>query len=367
MMIRQWSFSFVLSMAAALGCSGSDDAAQGDPSGSELTSNAWNWVPIDGAKCRDGSSTGIGINPNPASDKLVILLDEGGACFDATTCSLNLGHYGGPEFDAFTADRQSGGAAGMFDRSGASNPVKDWNFVFVPYCTGDVFVGNNPEGSVTGLGPQQFVGYANVALTLERAKAMFPNVTQVLLAGVSAGGFGAIANYAQVARAFEPVPVTLLDDSGPPMGPPTVSTCLANQWIQLWNVSQTVMTDCGSDCTEPAEILIGLQKHNARSYPNRSMALVDSTGDSVISMFLGFGSNDCTAFTALSPTAFAAGLEDVRSQMAPYSNFGSFVFTGTDHTTLLSAAAFPTRTAGTTKLTGFISNLLSGQVTNVGP
>ena len=97
------------------------------------------------------------------------------------------------------------------------------------------------------------------------------------------------------------------------------------------------------------------------------MALIDSTGDSVISIFFGFGSNDCTAFAALSPETFAAGLEDVRSQMAPYSNFGSFVFTGTDHTTLLRAAAFPTRTAGAAKLTDFISNLLSGQVTNVGP
>lgn len=366
-MSTRWCFAIIPLMSVALGCSGSDNTTTGNPSGSGLTSNTWNWVPVDGARCRDGSSTGIGINPNPASDKLVILLDEGGACFNATTCSLNLAQYGEPEFKAFTADAQSGGGAGVFDRNGASNPVKDWNFVFVPYCTGDVFVGNNPEGSVTGIGSQQFVGYANVALMLQRVKPLFPNVTQVLLAGVSAGGFGAMANYAQVARAFDPLPVTLLDDSGPPMGPPTVSKCLANQWIQLWNVNQTVMADCGSDCAEPDEILIGLQRHNARTYPNRSMALIDSTEDSVISIFLGFGSNDCTAFTALSPTAFAAGLDDLRSQMAPYSNFGSFVFSGTDHTSLLSAAAFPTRTAGTTTLPDFISGLLSGQVSNYGP
>ena len=366
-MIHRCSFSIVFLIALVLGCSGSDGGTTGNASGTGLTSNVWNWVPIDGAQCRDGSGTGIGISPNPASDRLVILLDEGGACFDSITCSLNLDHYGEPQFDAFAADTQTGGGAGLFDRSLASNPVKDWNFVFVPYCTGDVFVGNNPQGSVPGVGSQQFVGYANVALVLQRAKAMFPNVTQVLLAGVSAGGFGAMANYTQVARAFEPVPVALLDDSGPPMGPPTVSTCLANQWIQLWNVGQTVKTDCGSDCAEPANILIGLQQHNARTYPNRPMALIDSTGDSVISMFFGFGSNDCTAFAALSPETFAAGLEDVRSQMAQYSNFGSFVFTGTDHTTLLGAAAFPTRTAGAAKLTDFISNLLSGQVTNVGP
>ncbi len=41
-------------------------------------------------------------------------------------------------------------------------------------------------------------------------------MTKVLLTGISAGGFGAAANYPQVARAFAPVPVYDLDDSGPP-------------------------------------------------------------------------------------------------------------------------------------------------------
>src|SRR3954468_8550196 len=41
--------------------------------------NEWTWIPVAGNKCRDGSDTGIGVRVNPASDKLIIYLEGGGA------------------------------------------------------------------------------------------------------------------------------------------------------------------------------------------------------------------------------------------------------------------------------------------------
>ena len=82
----------------------------------------------------------------------------------------------------------------------------------MPYCTGDVHAGNNPQGVIDTLKPQQFVGYVNMGLYLKRIVPTFPGMTQVLLTGVSAGGFGALANYVQVAKEFDPIPVSLLDD-----------------------------------------------------------------------------------------------------------------------------------------------------------
>jgi hypothetical protein len=331
-----------------------------------LQSLTWNWVPFQDAHCRKGASTGIGVNPNPASDKLMILLEGGGACFDTNSCSLNNSAYGRTQFDKFTADTQFGGGAGVFNRNDAANPVKDWNFVFVPYCTGDVHAGNNPDGMI-GTVKQQFVGYTNMGLYLRRIAPTFGGVTQVLLTGVSAGGFGALANYVQVAKKFAPVPVTLLDDSGPPMDAPYLAACLANLYLRTWGLDKTVQADCGTDCQDASHLLIDFQKHVVRTYPDDSFGLVDSTGDWVISAFFGYGNDDCAGFALLPAATFTAGLQDIRAHMADQINFGTFVFSGTDHTTLLDSTTFDTRKTADMTLTSYIASLIAGQVSNVGP
>jgi len=48
------------------------------------------------------------------------------------------------------------------------NPVADWSYIYVPYCTGDVH-GGNATGSVPGVtGTQDFAGYTNVTQYLAR-------------------------------------------------------------------------------------------------------------------------------------------------------------------------------------------------------
>ena len=58
----------------------------------------WTWVDFPGAKCRDGSDTGIGVNFNAASDKVMIYMEGGGACYNAITCGTNPAKYGAADF-----------------------------------------------------------------------------------------------------------------------------------------------------------------------------------------------------------------------------------------------------------------------------
>lgn len=350
----------------AVGGSVSTGGAQGAPIAG-LQPQTWTWVPFADAYCRDGSTTGIGINVNPASTQLMIFLEGGGACFNEITCGLNPQSFGASDFSTYASDVQYGGGAGIFNRNDAANPVKDWNFVYIPYCTGDVHSGNNSTGAIASLGPQKFVGYANIGQYLQRIVPTFPGVTQVLLTGISAGGFGAAANYIQVANKFGSVPVYLLDDSGPMMDSPYVPACLAQLFIQTWSLDKTILADCGSDCSDTSHALIDFMKHIAKTYPTVRMGLIDSTGDSVITQFFGFGDSNCTAYAALTAQTFTAGLQDIRTQLASTSNFGTFVFQGTDHTTIETAANFDSRTSANVKLTSWVTQLLGGTVTNVGP
>ncbi len=91
----------------------------------------WIWVDFHEAKCRDGSGAGIGVRYG-SGPGLVIFFEGGGACFNAFTCGVNQANFDGANFQ--------GGNSGIFDPNSIENPVADWSFIYVPYCTGDVHV-----------------------------------------------------------------------------------------------------------------------------------------------------------------------------------------------------------------------------------
>jgi Pectinacetylesterase len=338
-----------------------------------LTPQAWTWVPFPQSLCRDGSSTGIGINTYPGATKLVLFLEGGGACFNSLTCSENPSSFNGTDFAGWFASASDGGAPepghGILDRDPA-NPVQDWNYVYVPYCTGDIHAGSNPAGTVPGVdGGQAFMGYVNMDLYLQRLVPTFSSATQILLTGVSGGGFGAAANYLHVQRKFGSIPVSLIDDSGPFMENPYLATCLQDETRTLWGLNATVGADCAGSCNDPATLFLDFIKKAVGQNPTVPFGLMDSTDDEVITAFFGFGENDCqTTFAIESEATFTAGLDDIRTNLASDSNFGSFIFPGTDHTSL-EEAQYYTRTAGDggTPLTTWVGALVGGSTSNVGP
>ncbi len=336
--------------ASATPEAGADGGGSGPFTTSTLTPETWSWVPVDGAVCRDGSPTGFGVSMGSATDKLMIYLEGGGACFNAVTCGMNPATYGKSNFTTdFVGANAAHASTGIFNRGFAPNPVKDWTFIYVPYCTGDVHAGNQPDQTVAGVtGKQQFVGYVNVGKDLQRIVPSFPGLTQVLLTGVSAGGFGAASDYVQVAKAFGSVPVYEIDDSGPPMPDPYNPKCLLTEQVNLWGFDKTILQDCGSDCSDLGTFPIDFAKHVGKTYPNVPFGLIESTDDGVITEFFGFGANNCTAAlpTTVSAATFTAGLTAVQSDLQGYPNFGSFIFgapgaaNSTQHTSLGGDSTF---------------------------
>lgn len=179
----------LVAVLAALGCgsSNSPSAAPGDGGAdgpsmapvTDLSANEWVWVPVDGAVCRDGSPTGFAVNiASPASTNLMIYLEGGGACMDQFFCEVTPSTWGESQFNAWksgSSDVELQPNSGVVSRTDTSNPMAGWNFVYVPYCTGDVFAGDNPAGMVPDVtGMQHFVGYTDVGLDLNRIVPTFP-------------------------------------------------------------------------------------------------------------------------------------------------------------------------------------------------
>lgn len=280
----------------------------------------WTWVPFDNAFCANGSTTGIGANITDKSDKVVIYLMGGGACWSELTCyalqtavNIDTG-YGEAQFDS-----DSKGLNGsLFNRDDPNNPLKDASYFFVPYCTGDVHGGDNPA-AMYGDKPTMHVGFKNMTAYLSRIVATFPNVERVLLSGSSAGGFGAALNWWQTQAAFGEARVDLIDDSGPPLPPPYLSESLEGQWRAAWNLNATLPAECAECQSELSATL----PFYATNLPKNRAALLSYTKDKVIASY----------FT-ITETKVAEGLGVLAQDLDPFDNFRYFYVDGNSHVLL---------------------------------
>jgi len=168
---------------------------------------SWTWVPLPDSHCMDGSPFGIGVNDNPDSENVLIFFEGGNLCFDPVSC------IGVANPDGFTASKLLPNVRGhedsLFSRDPTANPFADWSYVYIPYCSGDLHLGNTLNGyHQPGWDqPNQHLGFGNTRQFLERVVATYGGAQKVLVAGESAGGFGAIGNFDQVATAFQTVGV----------------------------------------------------------------------------------------------------------------------------------------------------------------
>jgi hypothetical protein len=357
--------------AAGAGAAGEGAAGSGDTDGLQAKpafvadglpimapNDMWTWVQFDDTKCRGGSAAGISVNMHAASKKLMIYLEGGGACFDSQTCGANP--------DAVGSRNPSG--AGVFDRNNAKNPVKDYNFVYVPYCTGDVHMGAKDDGSVEGVsGTQHFVGRKNLAAFLKRIIPTFASPEKVLLTGVSAGGFGASSNAAFVQYAFGEVPVTMIDDSGPTFSNEFLPKCLTQKYVTTWGLDNSILDDCGSACMADADYSVQFLEYSAKRSMDRFNGLIESDQDSIIRGFFGIGTNngadDCQGILLLTSMAaddFLAGLLDYRERVKPYPGFSTFYPSSTQHT-WLGGDGFYTAMAGGVSLVDWVQGILDGK------
>ena len=155
-------------------------------------------------------------------NKLLIFEQGGGACWqDFYQCNV-------------LAEEQEPPAppVGIWDFDSKDNPFADYSIVYMPYCDGSVFTGDNTvfdptwqafiEGALglpPGAGPpfRFHRGLRNQSAGMDLARKMFPRAKQITVAGSSAGGVGA-AGFAPFLVRFlygDKVKLTVFNDAGP--------------------------------------------------------------------------------------------------------------------------------------------------------
>lgn len=357
----------------------------------------WKYYEVEGALCRDGSPAGYFRRPGTDPDhNLMVFMNGGGVCFDDFLCAFNPKNVDesmpGQTVQDATVELvtnlqvvkvpQTPFDDGIFKRD-PRNPVAEWDMVFVPYCTGDVFAGTRPDGDVPGSslqGTQQLVGYGNIGLFLDSFGYDYQDAGKVLLAGGSAGSVATLLNFDRVQTFFGDVPVVVLADSGIPFGDEWNAPCMQQKWRDLFGLDAMLPEDCdGCFNADGGGLVDGLGRYIFKEkYPGRVLGGgVSSKGDQIMRLFYATGLDDCSydssiagvsGFFGLPPYPqedFEAGLGDFIDNVAGRDRVGSYIMEGDLHMHTFRPRFYEDNGTGMT-MADWLADILAGKATHVG-
>ena len=207
----------------------------------------WMKIELPGTVCGNGSQYKFFVNYSDSSNNVVVAFEPGGACWDYESCTGASGIRGAANIDGIDDDHHELAPfiIPFFQRIYEQNQTRDWNMVYVPYCTGDVHTGNNevtysdPEGVEDDV-VFRHNGHNNTMAVIDWMAEQFEIVPKLLVTGCSAGGAGATVNYHYLRQGLPGVERGyLLADSGPIFPTPNASSFsqpLHDKVYQSWNV-----------------------------------------------------------------------------------------------------------------------------------
>ena len=302
------------------------------------------------------------------SDKTVVFFEGGGACCDDRTSSFPYGtrvpqQYYVPSIPPGTTPANYNG---IFRSDRADNPVRDWNFVYIPYCTGDIHTGSATKdySSIGGPVPAgtpitiQHRGFDNFMAVLGWMKHNLGKPKQILVTGSSAGGYGATVNFAWIEDNFKTAHVSLLADAS--QGVTTPAFDVSDPGRNSWN-PQLAPGVYGVD----PSLVPGpeFMRRTALAYPRSKVAQFTTTVDTVqiefygaMKLFYGPGGSCPNPAVDWNQQMLAA----LQSDAAEVPNFRHYLAPGTYHT-IMRSPHFYTEAVDGVPFAGWVGNMLKNR------
>lgn len=325
-----------------------------------------NWFDIDGMMCRDGSNTGIGFRVG-SKKKLAIYINGGGACFNDATCASNPKSFSEEEWNYLQEEYKN---RGIFDASNPKNPIKDFSTVFIPYCTGDVHSGTKTVGfALDVVDTQRYVGALNFKKVMDFIEPYYQynEVEEILLFGMSAGGYGVYVNFLEVVNRFPNAKITVINDSGPLFSDADAfPICLQIGFLYIFGLP--VPDDLYDCCGKPAQMLANVYPYSSKKYPNANFGFISSLEDEVSRFFLSFGYNNCSGAPGnqLPADLFRSSLITLRDDvLKPKSTWSTYYIDDNTHTMLGNNELMYNRNKSGMYLYEWIDKVMNGQKMHV--
>ena len=318
-----------------------------DPSESEVV-DPDGWVAIEpegDCVCADGSEFEFWVRPADPK-KVVLYFQGGGACFSAETCGFESDDYRSSlDLGEAPSDQR-----GILDRSNPENPLADHTIVYVPYCTGDGFLGD----STTEYSPELTVehnGFNNASEGLNHIFENYADVEQLVVTGYSAGS---IPTPLFAGLAADGLPDTEIITFGDSSGAYPDVAALNETIGGLWNTTKSIPDWPVNDGLTAAEwSLPGLYVQAGLHAPNITFARFDHAFDDTQAFF--------AALAGVPPNELVTLIDDSEADIeARGVPIASYIAPGVDHTIIRSDALYTLEVEGV-RLIDFLIALINGE------
>nr|WP_297914335.1 pectin acetylesterase-family hydrolase [uncultured Allomuricauda sp.] len=374
-------YSLVICIILIAGCGDETNEVQEDiEQNSQLQAalaapTEWTWIDNENIISRDGSTGGYAVNFNTSSTKLLIYLPGGRACFDAFSCGGNEPNYSEEKFF-----NNNDGSRAIFNRSvradNQENLFKDWHQVFIAYSSGDVYSGDNENVNVKNGGDQNqtFKGFQNFAAALSEIidflNGQNIEVTDVVLAGSSAGGYGVLGNFDQmvsiVSGVYDEVQFTLINDAGYLLlDESVVPSCLNTDWQETFNIQ--VPDDLSQFTTTSYDFqFLGIYEYLNNKYPDANFGFYGSYSDLTSRTLLSLGQNECSYQVGLiDAEIFKQGILAQQTNLLSSLSNWKVYYRQTENHTLLPAQDYTTAEVNGVKFVTWVNDLHNGTAVDI--
>ena len=307
---------------------------------------------------------------NRDKNKLVIFFQGGGACWDPMNCIVapTYTQYQEEELWMFSEENEG---KGIFDTTNKNNPFQDWGFVYIPYCTGDLFWGAN-DVDYTGddVADIQHRGFVNFQAVLQYLKDHVRWPHKIFVTGSSAGSYGATMSFPYIKKAYPFSQVYLLGDAGNGvMGGTFVSgtgidpiTGEPVGGIYNWKVQ--VPDWIFPDGYVQGMTLKDIYEDIAAEYPWSKVAQYTTAWDATQTSFFSIMLNIENPFVWESGAPFL--FTDWNDTMLSYAydtaaaspNYRYYIAAGTDHTILMSPKFYTEQSAGGVPFSKWVKSMV---------
>lgn len=353
--------------------------------------------------CKSGATAFSFFMREADPEKLLVVFDGGGACWNSHTCVLAPTYN--QEVTQTTALLDS--LKGVADINNAANPFRDWSMVFIPYCTGDIHIGSmdtaytdilgqlaEPGGDVV-IHHRGWDNFLSVLHYLQRRPHKIAqgksrrhdqdrhqygfdrlkNVDELLVTGSSAGAYGAVFAYPYLRQALPHGETRLFIDAG--NGVVTddfVVTAFGNaasgsagnwgarQNLPHWIPGMSAGLDQGAE-----KFATGIISAIAAFYPDDAIGQYTTAWDAVQTTFLNImqNSESPSQWGSLNPAVFCQWhyrMEGSSQTLSQRDNYRYYIAAGLDHTILANSndnAKFYSETSAGQPLVDWLSAMLA--------
>ncbi len=314
----------------------------------------WNAIePGGNTICSQGTPFSFYVRPGH-KDKVLIFLNGGGACWSGDLCDLKIEptpYIPFADFDHNVPDNHYG----IFEIANEENPFKDWTMVFIPYCTGDVHLGNADKEYTTSRDTNIIIyhrGKANAMAAINWTAENIKDPEKIFVAGASAGSIASPYYAGVVAELYPASSVIQLGDGSGGYRSEVGAKETSLHWGTMNGIPTWLVEDQDKEFLTFEDIYILTSK----KFPNIQFSQINAAYDKDQEYFLKLLGNESPLYPLLTEN-----LNDIASVVP---DFTYYTYSGNVHTVLRSPIFYTYTTEGVS-IVDWVSQLADGQTPGV--